>query len=270
MQSFKNVVIVFACLLVFSALFWCREGSAKPQVDAEQKEKSTINVTGSADVMVIPDEAVITLGVDTRNKDIVKAKNENDKIVKDILNVAKKFGVAEKYIKADYINIRPGDITTKELYDSYSVISPENRGYIAKKRIIITVKDLSKFEDLMTELLKNGAEYITGVDFNTSELRANKDKAREMAVKAAKEKADAMTAVLGQKAGKAVSINEEQEYYWSWYDSWYSGWYRGGNSISTANSVNNVVLSDQKSDGSGVLPGQIKVSAKVNIQFNLE
>jgi hypothetical protein len=269
MQSFKNVLTVFVCLLVFSTLFWYQQGSANPQTDVDQKEKSVINVTGSADVMVIPDEAIITLGIDTRNKDIVNAKNENDKKVKDVLNAAKKFNIDPKYIKVDYINIRPGDITVKQIYEPYGSIPLENSGYIARKRITITVKDLSKFEDFLTELVKNGAEYITGVDFKTSSLRANKDKARELAVKAAKEKADAMTAVLGQKAGKAITINEEQEYYWSWYDSWYSGYY-GGNSVSMANNVQNVVSSGQQPDGEGAMPGQIKVSAKVNIQFSLE
>ena len=270
MKSFKNVLTVFACFIVFSTLLWYQPGSADPKTDAIQEEKSTINVTGSADVLVVPDEAVITIGIDTRNKDIVKAKNENDKKVKDIISVAKKFNIDPKYIKTDYVNIKPGDITKKGIYDSYSTILPENSGYIAQKRIILTVKDLSKFDDLMTDLVKNGAEYITGVDFKTSELRANKDKARELAVKAAKEKATAMTAVLGQKAGKAISITEEQEYYWSWYDSWYNGWYGGGNYVSMANNIQNVVPSGQQPDSNGALPGQIKVSAKVNIQFSLE
>jgi len=238
MKNFKNVSLVFTCLFVFSILFWFQQGAAAPvdQGTNVNNERSTISVSGSADVMVVPDEAIITLGVDTRNKDIVKAKAENDKKVKDIINISKKYNIEQKDIKVDYINIRPGDIISNVYFYDIPQKGSENYGYIAKKRIVITMKDLSKFEDYLTEIVKNGAEYISGVDFKTSELRKHKDKARELAVKAAKEKADAMSSVLGQKAGKAVSINEEQEYYWSWYDSWYDGWYQR-NSVSAANNV---------------------------------
>ncbi len=272
MKNFKNVTLVFTCLFVFSILFWFQQGMATPVATNTNvnDERSTISVSGSADVMVVPDEAIVTLGVDTKNKDIVKAKSENDKKVNDIINIAKKYKIDQKHIKVDYINIRPGDIKSNAYYYDIPEKGSENYGYIAKKRIVITMKDLSKFEDFLTDLVKNGAEYISGVDFKTSELRKHKDKARELAVKAAKEKADAMSAVLGQKAGKAFAINEEQEYYWSWYDSWYSGWYQS-NSISTANSIQNVIsVPEQQITGDGAVPGQIKISAKVNIQFNLD
>ena len=79
-----------------------------------------------------------------------------------------------------------------------------------------------------------------------------------------------MSGVLGQKTGKAVLIKEEQEYYWSWYDSWYGGFYRGSSVNSFANSVQNVVSSGEYQETGGLEPGQIKVSAKVSIDFVLE
>lgn len=270
MRTLKSVSVVIGCLLIFTVLFWYQPGDAKTvSISGEEVDKNVITVTGSADVMVVPDEAVITLGIDTRDKDIVKAKTENDKRVKDILGVTKKFNIDSKYVKIDYVDIRPGDITVRQAYDSYAKVDPQNYGYIVKKKMIVTLKNLAKFDDFLTDIVKNGAEYVQQVEFKTSELRTHKDQARELAVKAAREKADAMTAALGQKAGKAVSIKEEQEYYWSWYDSWYSGWY-GNGSISTANSVQNIAPSGQQIGSDGAVPGQIKVRASVNIDFSLE
>lgn len=272
MRTFKSISLIIACLLFLAIIFPFERGNAKPASTESESVQSTISVTGSADVLVVPDEVVITLGIDTRNKDIVKAKTENDNRVRKILDIAKQFKIDPKNIQTDFIDIRPGDVTQKPIYDSYyGNIAPSNLGYVVRKKIVITVKDLSKFEEFLTEVVKNGTEYVQGVEFKTSELRKHKDKARELAVKSAREKADAMTSVLGQKAGKAVTIREEQEYYWSWYDSWYSGWYgTGTNPWVMANNVQNIVPSGGQPPADGIAPGQIKVSAKVSIDFSLE
>ena len=233
-------------------------------------EREAINVSGSADVMVAPDEVVVTIGIETKNKDVTRAKEENDAKTRKILDIAKKSGIDSKNIQMDYINISPCDMTQKYVYDSYyTSIAPGNLGYGARKKLVVTITDLTKFEGFLTEVVKNGVEYVQGVEFKTSELRKNKDKARELAVKAAREKADAMTAVLGQKAGKAVSITEVEEYYWSWYNTWYSGRYSGSSNM-LANSVQNVMpVAGTAQDAEEIAPGQIKVTAKVSISFEL-
>lgn len=269
MNMFKTFSLITACFLVISLTLSMQPGIAKPASSDTEAEQSIISVSGSADVMVVPDEAVITLGIDTRDKDISKAKAQNDERVNKIVELAKRLNIESKHIKVDYINIKPGDISAKPEYDySYGDVPPENRGYVVRKCMVVTLKDLTKFDEFLTEVVKNGAEYVQGVEFKTSELRKHKDKARELAVKAAREKAEAMAEVLGQKAGKAVSIREEQEYYWSWYDSWYSGWY-GGSRIYASNYVQNVV-SVEPQNTEGVEPGQIRVNAKVSVDFILQ
>lgn len=269
MNFFKGVTLVIASLLVFAILSTFQTGNAKPStVETETTNQNTISVSGSSDIMVVPDEVVITLGIDSRDKDIVKAKADNDAKLKKILEISKTFKIESKYIQTDYLNIQPGDITQKAIDYSYNRVSEANLGYIVQKKLVITLKDMSKFEAFLTEVVKNGAEYVQGVEFRTTELRKHKDKARELAVKAAKEKADAMTSALGQKAGKAVSIKEEEEYYWSWQSYWYNGFY-GSNSVSTSNVLQNVSSPINQSDMDGIAPGQIKVHAKVNIDFTL-
>lgn len=269
MNYFKNLSFVVVCFLVFTILFSFQAGNATPVVSETQPSTSTISVTGTADVMVVPDEVVITLGIDTRNKDIVQARKESDENVQRIVNLTKQFKIDSQYVQTDYIDIRPGDITGKSMYETYEKISPANQGYIVRKKMVITLKDLSKFENFIAEVVKTGAEYVNGVEFRTSELRKHKDKARELAVKAAKEKAVAMSKVLGQKAGKAINIVEQQEYYYSWYNSWYSGFYRNNSVSSMSNSIYTVQPEEQQ-DISGLAPGQIKVSANVSIDFSLE
>ena len=50
---------------------------------------------------------------------------------------------------------------------------------------------------------------MEGIEFRTTQIRKHKDKARQMAIRAAQEKAIALTKEIGQTIGKAYSITEE-------------------------------------------------------------
>jgi uncharacterized protein YggE len=79
--------------------------------------------------------------------------------------------------------------------------------YVVRKSIAIKLTKISSFDAIMTGLVTNGVNHVQGVDFRTTELRKHKDKAREMAIHAAKEKAEAMAAALGMKVGKPLHID---------------------------------------------------------------
>jgi hypothetical protein len=68
--------------------------------------------------------------------------------------------------------------------------------------------DLSRFEEFFAQVLQTGVSAGNSVKFETSKLRENKDKARERAMKSAKEKATAMAAAVGQTIGRAIKITE--------------------------------------------------------------
>ncbi len=269
MKLLKATLLVLVCAALLTTIFLNSPGNAVPVAANEQQQsQNKISVTGSADVMVMPDEAVITVGIESRNRSMVKAKEENDEISKKIKDITEDFKIEAKCVQLDYMDIKPCDLTKRGSYDYYYDTAPENMGYVVRKKVVITLKNLDNFEKVITEIAKNGAELIQGVEFKTTELRKNKDKARELAVQAAKEKASAMTKVLGQQIGKAVTITEQEEYSWSWYDSWYSGLY--GSSSMAANSVQNVISSgNQQQNSQDIAPGSIKVRAKVSIDFAL-
>jgi len=50
--------------------------------------------------------------------------------------------------------------------------------------------------------------FLLGVDFRTTELKKYREQARELAARAAREKADKIAAVLGESVGHAITINE--------------------------------------------------------------
>jgi len=153
-----------------------------------------ITVTGEADVRVVPDEVILTVGVETWDKDLTIAKSQNDDRVKRVLALAKEYAIESKYVQTDQISIEP------RYRDGYT--QADFIGYFVRKTIVFTLKDISRFEALLSSTLEAGATHVHGIQFRTTELRKHRDQARALALKAAQEKANAMAKELGQKAGK--------------------------------------------------------------------
>jgi len=242
---------ILAILAVVLALAACQ---AQPQ--AKQR---TITVTGEAEVRVVPDEVILTLGVETGNLSLQSAKAQNDEAVRKLLALATDSGIESKYVQTDYIGIEP------RYQDSYD--RKDFLGFFVRKNVVITLKDMTKFETILARALEAGANYVHGVDFRTTELRKHRDEARALAIKAAQEKAQALAAELGQKVGKPVTITENQSGWWSWYGSWWG--YRWGGSA-TQNVVQNAAGSGTTLSDSALAPGQIAVNASVTVEFELK
>lgn len=156
-----------------------------PTYDARPK----ITVSGEAVVNVKPDKIVISLGIETKDNDIMVAKQKNNDILKKAVAAVKECGVAEKDIQTDHLSIQP---RWKIEYQHEEFL-----GYVVRNAFTVTLTDTAKVEELVTTVLLAGVNYIHGIDFQTTELKKYREQARELALKAAKEKAKKMVAALG-------------------------------------------------------------------------
>jgi uncharacterized protein YggE len=222
-------------------------------------EARVVTATGDASVKVAPDEVVVTFGVETEDPQLDVAKADNDAIVQRVLQQLQGFGVADDHIQTEYIGISPA-------YDYPSYAMPRLKGYNVQKTIVVTLNDLSKFEDLLSGVLAAGANYVHNVEFQTTELRKYRDQARALAIQAAKEKATALAGELGQEVGEPVTITEEQNSWQSWYGYGWGGGWNGNQSQNVVVQTGSVSLPE----GATVAPGQISVNARVSVTFALK
>jgi uncharacterized protein YggE len=255
MKSKLFTIILSALVIIFALVAW----TANP---SDRVEPGSVTVSGEAEVRVVPDEVILTLGVETWDENLAIAKRQNDDKVKAILALAQKYGVESKYIQTDFINIEP---RYEDNYKKNYLI-----GYFVRKTIVITLKDISKFEDVLTGALGAGANYVHGVQFRTTELRKYRDEARSLAIKAAKEKAVALSGELDQKVGKTRSIQEDQLGWWSSYSSWWGSSYWSGGNAMTQNVIQESGNSGNFALEDALAPGQITVKARVTVSFELE
>lgn len=227
------------------------ENSAAPALAARP-----ITTTGDAEIKVAPDEVILILGVETWDKNIQTAKKQNDDRIKKITMLTKDFGIDPKHVQTDHINVEPR--YRNGLYTDADFI-----GYFIRKTVVITLKDVSKFEDVFTGALSAGANHVQGVQFRTTELRKYRDQARALAIQAAREKARALASELGRKIGEPQSIQENQSSWWSSYSARWGG-------AMTQNVVQNVGGGSAFSEEGTFAPGQISISARVTVTFDLE
>ncbi len=243
-------------LSTFLVLVFALAGWAEPQAAAEPSR--LVTVTGDAEVRVVPDEAILSLGVETWDKNLEAAQDENNRIVTKLLGVAEDHGIAPEHIQTEFVSIEPR--YRDGYYDERDFV-----GFFVRRTIVITLRDLSGFEDLLAEALGAGVNYVHGIEFRTTELRKYRDQARALAVQAAREKADALAGELGQKLGEPVSINEVQSGWWSSYSGW---WGRHWGGALTQNVIQEIGGNTPSGDGS-LAPGQINVNASVSVSFEL-
>jgi uncharacterized protein len=209
-------------------------------------ERPSITVTGQGEVRTAPDEAVLRLSVSSQARDLAPAKARNDASVKATLALLQKAGVGADQVQTDALEISPQH-TSPTNGDK-----PELVGYLVKKSVVVVLRDLSRADALLTEAVQAGVNGVEGFELRLADPRPAKDQARTLAIRAAREKAQALTRELGQTIGKAVSITEEVEAPWRYANSAaYSAYEVGGGDGSFAS-------------------GQNIVRARVTVRFELQ
>lgn len=223
-------------------------------------DKPFITVTGTFDIKIVPDEIVFSMTVNTRNKQLAVAKAENDSRVRKLINLATTYKITPENIQTDSISI------------SQSYLEPENKprifqGYEVVKKVVMILKDTSKAETLLTDIIESGITSLDDVDFRDSRFREHRIEARAGAMRAAQEKATMMAKEIGQSIGKAYSIFEGVP---------------SNNSVDFTNGVgisangnrgrsNNFQIGSESSSVSGTIAlGQITISVTVTVIFELK
>ena len=232
---------------VFAVALLCSFAAvASAQVQECGPRPRLISVAGTSEINVAPDQVVLSLGVESRDRDLNVAKSQNDARIKRILGLARGAGVEPK-------DIQTSTLTMGANYSEEKL--PRFLGYEVSQTTTITLRDLSKYESLMTKLLQAGTNRVNGIYFGISETRKYRDEARSKAIHAAKEKAVAMAADLGQTVGKPLEISEEGG--WNAYQ--YSA---------------NAFIPEKKARAEGeestVAPGEVTIRASVKVSFQLE
>jgi len=168
----------------------------------EQKQVPIISVSGEGKVKVAPDQALLSISIESKGTKADDVKRENDKKMDAILKFIKNSSVAKEDYQTQRISLNPN-------YD----YEKKKHTYIATQTVQILLKDLSKYDVLMEGLVNEGINRIDNVEFKSSKMMQLQSDARKLAMKDAKVKAEDYVSVLGQKVGKAILISDNSQIY---------------------------------------------------------
>jgi uncharacterized protein YggE len=222
----------------------------------EAEATGSISVSGSSAIKVEPDRVVVVLGIETFAMTPHMSQEQNARLSKEVLAAIRACGVPQRYIATAEFSIQPR-------YDDYDrhIIS----GYAARNTVAVTLRDVAELEPLLIAALDAGATTVDGVEFSTTRLRQLRDRARDMAIRAALEKAEAMASSAGMTLGNVTSIHEGASHYG------YFGWWGGNRQWTNVQNVVQELASESAillEDGSLSL-GQIVVQAQVSLSAEI-
>jgi hypothetical protein len=234
------------------------DGAAAWGADETGASARSITVSGVGSVLVVPDYAIVRVGVDYFDAQLDAAKLHVDDAAKRLIELTRRMSIEPADVKSDRVSIALR-------YASYSNYDAADRtkvvGYSASTSISIALRDLRQLDERLSEAIKAGANRLDEVDFRTSKLREHRDAARKLALRAAKEKATLMAGELDTRIGKPLQICEATQYPYGGLSPMANSQYQAQASADD--------LSRADSD-SPIAPGQISVTAELSVTFALE
>ncbi len=153
--------------------------------------ETEITVYGSGSTLVNADTAVITLGVEASDKDVLKAQQKANEAIAAIRQAMKEAGVKDTDINTDYINIYA-------IYD-YTQETNEITAYKASSSLTIRVADTENAGKLIDAAFTAGANTLNGISFSAQNTEKEKAEAIKMAVEDARARAEVMAEAAGLK-----------------------------------------------------------------------
>ncbi len=165
---------------------------------------SEITVTGTGEIQVPADMAVVSLGVTATDKDVLKAQKQANQAIADIREALLDLGIKEEDINTDYINIYAR-------YD-YSEGAEVLAGYNASSTLAIRVTDMEQVGEVIDTAFGAGANTLNGINFSATDTEEAKAKALEAAVKDARKKAEVLAAAADLKILGIEDITEGGTY----------------------------------------------------------
>lgn len=209
LRCFRLPLLRLPTCLCLLAAFAAVAASSATRVDAQEfptlkDALPSITTTGEARVDVVPNIAIIALGVETERPNAADAASENAKATQAVVNDVKAQGI-------DPRDIRTLGLTLMPVYDETTdpngrVAKKTLRGYQARNDLRIKIRQIEKAGALAQQWIQKGANSFGGVEFDYDQKDAKYDALRGDAVRDALRKATSFTNGLGIRLGRVIEI----------------------------------------------------------------
>ncbi len=204
-------------------------------------------VTGEGSVSVVPDIAILTVGVEARADTVEEALEEASEAMNAIMEALLDNGVAEEDIQTRWFSIYP----VTRWINGHEVLL----GYRVSNTATVTIRDMDNVGLIIDEVAEAGGDLtrINGISFTVDDPDSYYDQAREEAILDAIAKAQQMASLTGVELGDPIYITE-LNYYTPYPYYWDYGY----------------ALNMEAGYSTPISPGQTDISVMVQIVFSID
>jgi uncharacterized protein YggE len=167
---------------------------------AEEERPRIVSVSGQGEVQAEPDQAIVTLGIESRKPRLEDARSDVTKAVDAVLKLTRDLKIDQKYVRATRINVQPEynwDANAKER----NLI-----GYFVSRQVEVDLRDLDKLGTLLEKATDLGVNQMGDPRLESSKRRDLEREALAKAVQDARLNAEAIGKAAGAKIGNARTI----------------------------------------------------------------
>lgn len=219
--------------------------------NVEDSGEGTISLSSSETVEVVPDMAEVVFGITTEDKNAGTCQQKNTEQLNQLLEYLKGQGFEENSIKTSGFSLEPR-------YD-WSRNERQLVGYEMTTSVTVTDVPIDTVGTVLTNGVANGANEIDSVSYFSSQYDEAYKEALAKAVELAKGKAEALAEASGRTLGGVKTIEEYSD---SQYGRYVSAKFSSRATDAVAEEAGGMM-------DMGVMPGEMQVTARINIVFEL-
>jgi uncharacterized protein YggE len=163
----------------------------------------TITMTGTGEVVAVPDQIVFTVAVAREADDVATAMDDASATMARVLDALGRSGVERKDTESTGLSVDP------EYYYAAN-LPPQLTGYRVRQSMSVLVRDLRDGGDSIAAAVSAGgnAVRVSGISLRVGDREALMARARDAAVEDAAAKAEQYAEATGQPLGDVLTVRE--------------------------------------------------------------
>jgi len=197
---FLTVGAIYLALLSWNAI------KAHDYIGVSPKTPHSITIVGQGKVLGVPDIANIQLGYSVEKPTVAAAQKDNTDKMNGMIDKLK------KDFKIDSKDIQTANYFISPQYD-YNNGKQTLRSYLVSQNLNVKVRQMDRVSSIIEAAGVIGLNQVGNLAFEIDDPEGLKQAAREKALAQAKEKAQALSNLVGVKLGKIISFSESSNDY---------------------------------------------------------
>ncbi|HEY7128351.1 MAG TPA: SIMPL domain-containing protein [Nitrospira sp.] len=171
-------------------------------------QKPALTVTGQGQIMLAPDTAFVTLGIETAGKTVAELQGQNRLIMNRVVERLRGLQIENERIQTASYSVSPQYKQPPKRTEG-AAGPPEIIGYIMSTSLTVEVRNLDKVGSVIEDSIAAGANQFQGLHWGVRDEQQAKLAALKQAAAKAREKASALSETLKVKLMRLLSAREE-------------------------------------------------------------